>query len=138
MPRLGNKDDKYKKPDETFTEKLSKEDIKYFLEDYVKIDDINQIKKGSHVRYFDKTKDGLKFRMGGLVTVLGFPNYIILSNGSKTWSVQLKSAIIYMKLSFNELKKEFISEMEKLQSYNKHLYSENIKLKKQLDTKENK
>lgn len=111
MSRLTN--DEYKKPPITFTESLAREDIKNLLEDYEQIEDISKITKGTHLRYFIKEKNGeYKFRMGGILTVNNnIPKYVILSNGKKSWSVQIKDTIFFNKKSIEKIKKEIEEEM---------------------------
>jgi hypothetical protein len=91
--------DDYKKPPVTYTDSLSKDDIKNFLKDYEQVEDINKIKKGTHLRYFSKCEDGMyKFRLGGkLIVNSTLPDYIVLSSKTKKWCVQIKSTIFYAK-----------------------------------------
>ena len=42
----------YARPPETYTERLTKEDIKEKLADYQKVDDISTVPIGTHIRYF--------------------------------------------------------------------------------------
>ena len=121
MSRLST--DEYKKPPITFTESLDKEEIKNLLEEYEQVEDIVQIKRGTHLRYFSKDKDGsFKFRMGGILTVNNnIPKYIILSNGSKSWSVQIKDTIFFSKKSFKKIKEEFQDEIFYKDEKKKHL-----------------
>lgn len=144
MPRLG--DDTYKKPKQTYTDKLTKDDIRQKLEEYQKTDDISTVPIGSHIRYFSKDKEGVtKFRMGGIIiNNKGVPKYIVLSNGYKTWSVQIQGTIFFYKISTKTLKEEFAEKIkeydEKIKSLrelnkdlsnkNTDLINENIKLKK--------
>jgi hypothetical protein len=97
MSRLTN--DNYNKPPITYTESLSKDEIKELLKDYKKVENINDIKKGEHLRYFNKSVDEMyKFRLGGkLIINETLPKYIVLSNKKKTWSVQVKDTIFYCK-----------------------------------------
>ena len=97
MQRLTN--DNYNKPPVSFTESLSTYEIKKLLEGYEQVNDIGVIKKGTHLRYFSKNKDDTyKFRLGGKLTVNNTElKYIVLSNKSKTWSVQIKDTIFYAK-----------------------------------------
>lgn len=98
----------YIRPAKTQTDKLTKNDIIAKLEDYKK-SDITKIPLGTHVRYFTIDKDGNKlFRMGGqLVKNDGMPNFVILSNGKNSWSVQVEGTVFYKKLSVSEMKQEF-------------------------------
>jgi hypothetical protein len=73
----------------TFTSHLTKEEITDLLDGYTKITDVNDIKKGYHIRYFikdPKTGENL-FRMGGNAINIQ-DEYVVLSNGCRSWSVQ--------------------------------------------------
>jgi hypothetical protein len=100
MSRLSN--DEYQKPPITYTDSLSKEEIKNFLKDYEEIssDKISTVKKGTHLRYFSKNDDGTyKFRLGGnLIVNNTLPNYIVLSNKKKSWSVQTHNTIFFVEI----------------------------------------
>ena len=104
--RLVN-DINYKPQDKTFQSTLSSSDIQAKLKDYVKVKtkDVLKIPLGTHIRYISinpKTNEKL-FRLGGVLTKIGENNeYIICSNGTFSWSVQLKLSEIYKKLSVNE------------------------------------
>lgn len=91
--------DKYNKPPITYTESLSRENIKDLLQNYDQVDDIKSIKIGTHLRYFSKNKEGkYNFRLGGeLKNNDGLPNYIVLSNKFKSWCVQIQETIFYSK-----------------------------------------
>ena len=116
----------YKRPDVTFTDQLSKEQIEEKLEDYTKVDDIYKVPLGVHLRYFSNKDDKLVFRMGGqLHKNNGLPDYVILFNGKAQWSVQVKDTIFYRKMTIQEIKEEY----EKII---KDLIEKNKKLKKQL------
>jgi hypothetical protein len=98
---------KYNRPKKTFTEKLSKSEIMSKLEDYKKTT-IDKISLGTHVRYFVVDSEGNKlFRMGGQLTKNdGMPQYVILSNGKNSWSVQTSTTIFFKKMSLPEIKQE--------------------------------
>ncbi len=140
--RLG--DDNYTKPPQTFTDRLTQDEINKLLEDYVK-DNIKNIVKGSHVRYFSKDKDGnLKFRLGGmLINTDGLPKYVVLTNGKKNWSVQVKDTIFYGQMSNEQIKKEYKDllfkqehEIESFKKSNKSLLIANSKLEKNISEKD--
>jgi hypothetical protein len=102
----------YVKPPETYTERLSKEDIKEKLTDYQKVTDIATIPIGTHVRYFTTVNGKQLFRLGGfLFRNDGLPKYVILSNGTNTWSVQTKNTIFFRKLSVSEIKTELTNDI---------------------------
>ena len=100
--------DNYVKPSKSYTDQLNSTEIKQLLEDYIQ-KDINDITLNTHVRYFEQNKSGeVKFRLGGfLINNSGLPTYVVLSNGKKSWSVQVENVLFYSKLTINELKKEF-------------------------------
>lgn len=147
MSRLG-KDD-YKRPKKTLTDKLSAEEIKNKLEDYIEVDDISKVPLNSHLRYFTdkydekKKKDIKVFRLGGfLVNKNNYDKYVVLSsvpdtgvinNSRKTWSVNTQKSIFYRKQTTDEIKEDYKDELEEL-------YDEVDKLKKQIKklTSENK
>ena len=58
MSRLGNDD--YKRPRKTLTDKLSPEEIKNKLEDYIEVEEISKVPLNSHLRYFTEKYDESK------------------------------------------------------------------------------
>ena len=87
MSKLG--EDNYKRPKKTYADKLTDDDIKAKLEDYVEVDDISMVPLNSHVRYFtkrinEKKKEEKVFRLGGfLINKSNYEKYVILSNVPK-------------------------------------------------------
>lgn len=133
-----SRDTNYKPPDNTYQSSLSESDIAKKLEDYtrVKTSEIFKIPIGTHIRYFSiNPKTGEKqFRLGGVVNKYGDNGeYIVCSNGTFSWSVQLSNSIIYKKLSIAELKentKKIAVDDSKKEMTN--LIKENKELKKML------
>jgi len=141
--RLG-KDD-YDRPKKTKQDKLSATEIKEMLESYVEVEDISKVPLNTHLRYFTEKKNdktGKKekvFRMGGfLVNKNNYDKYVILStapntgvinNMAKTWTVQVKGAKFYRKLSYDEMKEQFLEEIDDLYEQIDLLKKENKKLK---------
>lgn len=139
MSRLG--DDSYKRPKKTLTDKLSAEEIKEKLEDYIEVEDISKVPLNTHIRYFtekedkDKKKKIKVFRLGGfLVNKNNYDKYVILSNvpdtgvinaNKKTWSVNTKTSIFYRKQNLDEIKEQYQDELDEL-------YEEVDNLKKQI------
>tara|TARA_B100001057_G_scaffold454381_1_gene500125 strand:- start:41 stop:529 length:489 start_codon:yes stop_codon:yes gene_type:complete len=79
----------YSRPDVTITDKLqTKEEMLKRLENYERVEDIDEVSISTHVRYvtLDKEKKQV-FRLGGLIKRI-HPKYLILSNGRHSWSVQ--------------------------------------------------
>ena len=132
----------YQRPVTTYTENLTRQQIKEQLKDYKEISDITMISIGCHVRYFStdpKTKKKL-FRLGGSVNKID-PEYrfIILSNGTVSWSVQIANTTFWKKLTESEYKEELKEELRKEimteeAESNPHqkLEKENSELKKEL------
>lgn len=111
--RIGN--DAYTRPVQTYTEKLTDDDIESKLEDYIKVDDISTIQIGTHLRYFT-VKDGEKlFRLGGSLHKIGLPEYVILNNGTQTWTVQTKNTTFFRKMSINEIKNDYKIQLKEQQ-----------------------
>jgi hypothetical protein len=93
----------YKRPDKTYQDKLSYEEIKEKLKNYVKVKDLASIPLNTHIRYIERKINPLtqkmetKFRLGGyLVNKRNVDKYIVLSNGRIKWSVQVPSTVFYM------------------------------------------
>ena len=155
MSRLG--DDSYKRPKKTLTDKLSAEEIKEKLEDYIEVEDISKVPLNTHIRYFtekinEKGKKTKAFRMGGfLVNKNNYDKYVILSNvpdtgvinnNKKTWSANTKTSIFYRKQTLDEIKEEMNDqieelneEIETLKKELKKVKSENSKLKTKINLK---
>jgi hypothetical protein len=133
----------YSKPNKTYQETLSKDDIKEQLKNYKLVDDINIVPIGTHLRYIiidPKTKES-KFRLGGSLSKFGDNReYIMMTNGTLTWSVQLKNTTFYRKLteneSKNELKKELQKEILSEMDNKPELVKENEKLLKKISRME--
>jgi len=134
--------DGYKKPNETFTERLDEQDIKDKLSNYVKVDDIEELGKlplGIHLRYFSIVRDKKnnitkKFRMGGfLFNKSNYEKYVVLTNNKKNWSVQSSSTIFYKKMSLDDVKYELETKLDECTKKLKLLKEENKELIKQKD-----
>lgn len=124
--------------DKTYQSTLSDIEIAKKLEDYtrVKSADIFKIPIGTHIRYFTTNpKTGAKqFRLGGILSKYGDNNeYIICSNGTLSWSVQLSNSTIYKKLSTSELKENTIKNVvDESKKEMEDLIKENKELKKMI------
>jgi len=128
--------DNYLRPKQTYTDKLDEDDIAEKLVDYIKVDNIAEVKLNTHLRYFTlepNKKTGTvtrKFRMGGFLSNKNNADkYVILTNGRNTWSVQVANSVFYRKMSSEEIKGEYEEELEKLKKLNKKLLKQNDKLK---------
>ena len=93
--------------------------------DYEKVDDLNNIPIGTHIRYFEDKDGELKFRTGGILTIKkGLPVYCILKNQNVSWSVQIKKCIFFRRITIKEVKQEYENkliekekELNELRSY---------------------
>lgn len=99
----------FERPEITYTDQLSKEEIQEKLADYSKVEDIYKVPLGVHLRYFVKKDGQMLFRMGGqLFKNNGLPEYVILKSGTNAqWSVQVKDTVFYRKMTLAEIKQEY-------------------------------
>ena len=135
------RDTTYNKTKKSYQDNLSPAEIKQKLEEYSQVDDIDEVPLNSHLRYFTiNVKTGKKqFRLGGFLTKID-KDYVVLSNGTLSWSVQKKNNIFFRKMTFQELKEEltgkikksYESELKKLKEENKKLKSALKKVKNQV------
>jgi len=101
------KDSNYKRPELTYTDKLTKEQVESLLIDYEQVENIEKVPIGSHIRYFEDKDGEMKFRTGGIITIIKSPDYIILNNGKLSWSVQIKKCLFFRRLTIKEVKREY-------------------------------
>jgi hypothetical protein len=129
----------FDRPAKTYQENLTKQQIKEQLKDYKEVNDITMLSIGCHTRYFTtdpKTKVKL-FRLGGIINKID-PEYrfIILTNGTVSWSVQIANTTFWKKLTESEYKEELKEEIRKeimTEDAPTHtLEKENLELKKEL------
>jgi len=100
MPKFKRIDqDNYVKPEESRQDIINenKELVIKDLQGYIKVDleDCSELILGSKIKYITNNGD---YRIGGILTKNGFPNYIVLLSPYKkiTWSVNLKTNTIFM------------------------------------------
>lgn len=121
--------------EQTYTEKLTDDDIADKLNDYDKVEDISTVKINTHIRYFSLIPDKhgqliRKFRMGGFLANKDHADkYVILSNGRKTWPVQTASSQFYRKMTLEEIKNIYEEDLAKLNKTCKKLLEQNKKFK---------
>jgi hypothetical protein len=133
-----SRDVNYKAQEKTYQSSLTDSEIAKKLTDYtrVKSNDIIKIPLGTHIRYFTiNPKTGEKqFRLGGTLNKCVITDgYIICSNGTFSWSVQIANSIIYKKLTPDELK-ETVKKIVEDETKNEmaEIIRENKELKKML------
>jgi len=117
--RLTN-DKNFVRPKKTYQDTLTKDKIREMLTGYKQVDDINKIVPGTHIRYFTKEKgtNERKFRMGGFLSKIDEgAKYIVLNNGTYSWSVQLnKYNELWSKMGKNELNNIITSENDNIKN----------------------
>ena len=127
----------YERPKKTYQDTLTNKEIKEKLADYKKCSDIRKVSIGTHLRYFTtepQTKK-LLFRLGGTLNKIDPEGrYIILNNGTVSWSVQISGTQFWQKLSESELKEELKETLKKelLSEDHSSIDQENKELKKEI------
>jgi len=103
-------EDNYDKGLNTVQENLTVDDINILLEEYNEVNEITELKPGIHIRYFtiikNKKSEQKLFRMGGTIIKVDYDKkYIVLTNGTISWSVQINANnILYRKMTSQEIK----------------------------------
>jgi len=128
--------DDYKKPKKTYQDTLTDEEIKELLIDYTFVEDIFVVPINSHIRYFTLKNDKKLFRLGGYLNKIDIKkNYIVLSNGKTSWSVQVKDSTFFKKYSMDELKEYYDNKLKKYKSKIKKLENSLEEIKEKLKNK---
>jgi len=78
----------YQRPKSTYTDTLQTNGAwKDKLKNYVQVEDIEDVNISTHVRYITLKNGSQRFCLGGLLRKI-HPKYVVLSNGTFSWSVQ--------------------------------------------------
>lgn len=108
MVRLSNTE--YMRPEKTYQENLSTEQIREKLQDYTKVDKISDVPLNTQLRYFVIRKNPQTnaterlFRLGGrLLNKNNADKYVVLTNGSHTWSVNTETSTFFRPLTVAEV-----------------------------------
>ena len=136
MPRVTTKRLNNNNGNKSYQDSLSPAEIKKKLEEYQQVNEIDDIKIGTHLRYFtfNPSTGKKQFRLGGFLSKLD-KDYIVMNNGQFSWSVQKDKTVFFKKLSYGDLKEELIEKISK--KYEKKIIEiseENVKLKNALKT----
>jgi hypothetical protein len=102
--RLGQEKD-YNRPLITPQQQLTKEDIAQKLRGYKNVKNIVDVPIDTHIRYIrvNPNTGEQEFRTGGFLHRKdNADKYVILSNGSLTWTVQVANTIFFRKMSHEE------------------------------------
>ena len=127
-------DTEYTKKGKSLQQSLSPNEIKEKLQEYVQLDNIDETPLNSHIRYFtvDKKSGKKQFRLGGFLTK-NENEYVVLSNGKLSWSVQKNNSIFFKKMAYDDLKQELIEKISnKFEKKINSLEKENEALKNTL------
>jgi hypothetical protein len=103
LKKLGS-DKTYKKPIITYQQQLTSDEIKKKLDGYKQVDDIKEVPLNTHVRYFKLDDEGNhEFKLGGFLhNKENADKYVILSNGTYTWSVNTDGTVFFKKMTHTE------------------------------------
>lgn len=109
---------------------FSKQDIDDLLRNYERIE-VSELKIGMNIRYFIYKNKKELFRIGGkIIKIDPEKKYLVLTNGNKNWSVQLKQKIaIYCELDIDDIKQKYEAIIKKLYNENKNLTAKKNKYK---------
>lgn len=117
------------------SERLTKDEIMIYLEDFKKVKSLDELKVGCFVRYFTvQLNKKLTFRTGGeIADVRGLPVYIGVKSGRLIWPVKTENTIFFIRLSYNELKDEFKMKNQENETKIKELLYQNKTLLNKID-----
>lgn len=105
MSRIIKKYGDYVRPNITYTDTLTKREILEMLQDFEKINNIDDVPMGVYISYIDTTDNKATFRIGGTL-ILRKEEYIVLASGRTNFSVQKTNKVFFRRLNYIELKKE--------------------------------
>ena len=136
---MDKKNYNYTRPEHTYQDLLSEQDIKDKLKDYKLIDNINLVVLDTHIRYytFDAKTQIKIFRLGGFLQKIDPQNrFIMLTNNKISWSVQLLQSTLYQKMTEEEIKNKIKIELKtelKTEFLKENSTSEVKKLKEKIE-----
>ena len=110
------KNDNYVKPNITAIDLLTPGDIKKRLINYEKIttECVEILVPSTRIQYFEIMKDNkFRYKPGGAIIKNGYPDYLVLSNGRISWSVQLKNHIIFKEINVDTIVNEYKEKLKK-------------------------
>ena len=133
--RLTYNDDDYIRPNVTYTDKLTAEEIKEKLRYYKQVKSTKELSKiplHTQIKYFKIDNNDSKFRIGGrLKSKKNADTYIVLYNNKKSWSVDTQHAIFFKKMTAEEMEKQSKERIQQLENQISDLKSDFNKVKKE-------
>ncbi len=104
---------------------ITPDEIKDLLDGYKQVVLFSELKPFYHVRYYhkDKKTGEVQFKMGGTIIKINVEKqYVILSSGSLSWSVQKEGTVFYQAVPLSEMRAEleekYKDEMQKITNDN--------------------
>lgn len=80
---------------------FSKRDVKEHLKDFKKVTEWDNVRLGIMIKYLKIVPTGYKYKMGGLLKRKS-DDYVVLFNGTKSWSVQKADNVFFSKIKVIE------------------------------------
>lgn len=121
---------------------IAQNDIRKRLINYDIVEDIATLLPGQQIVYFEKLPNGcFRYKPGGFVAVNRSPEYIVLTNGRRNWSVQLANHIILVHYDKDRLISSYqhmIAQCEKKIDQYRHLIKTRDSTIKRLTEENNK
>jgi len=78
-------------------------ELKKRLKYYDIVYDAINLSSGTHIQYVELYEGNFRYKSGGIIITNKYPDYIVLSNGRSSWSVQLKNNIIFKQKSIQDI-----------------------------------
>jgi hypothetical protein len=91
---------------------VTKEYIIDRLKNYEKVNNVKGINPGEWIQYLDVSNNEIKYRTGGMVVVNKNPDYLVVSNGSIKWSVQIENKVFYRMQNIDNVVAEYENKLE--------------------------
>lgn len=88
---------------------------KLSLYDRINTNDVKNLQLGTRISYIEVLDNGTyKYKLGGVIIANNAPQYLVLTNNGKSWSVQLDKHIIF-KEQYHAVIKEYTDKIKKLE-----------------------
>jgi len=120
---------------------LDKNEIKQRLYNYEPIDasQLSDLKPPLRLQYFDIDPDGTyKYRPGGILTLNKYPDYFIITNGKRSWSVQLDRSVFFKEVNIESLRNSYEEIIKTKDRQLDHYRNYVIQLKQEISELKNK
>lgn len=128
-------EDDYVKPKYTASDLITAEELKKRMENYEILDkeQVADLVSNTRIQYFEVKENGdYKYKPGGVIIKNGYPDYLVLTNGRRSWSVQLVNHVICKEMRVEDVKAKYEKIISKKDAQIKELIYFSNKLKKEL------